>query len=104
MSDEARVNDQHPFVVMIYLFRNAETSSTVYVSAPFFTDMHIVNKLCHYAKTVSAGGRDVTIRVILGPQRWVTSELQRFVNAFARGRSPTSGRNDRKTRNSKIWD
>eukprot|EP00978_Attheya_sp_CCMP212_P016691 scaffold43955_cov50-Attheya_sp.AAC.1 len=83
MSDEARVNDHHPFVVMIYLLRNAETSSTVYVSAPFFTDMHIADELRHYPKPVMAGGRDVTIRVILGPQRLVTSELQRFVNAFA---------------------
>lgn len=83
ISDEACVHDQHPFVAMIYLLRNAETSSTVYVSVPFLTDMHIVDELCHYAKPVSEGGRDLTIRVILGPQRWVTSELQRFVNAFA---------------------
>eukprot|EP00977_Amphora_coffeiformis_P028349 scaffold34935_cov189-Amphora_coffeaeformis.AAC.5 len=81
--DEACVHDQHPFLAMIYLLRNAEASSTVYVSVPFLTDMHIVDELCHYAKPVSAGGRDLKIRVILGPQRWVTSELQRFVNAFS---------------------
>lgn len=82
IDDEALVHDQHPFVAMIYLLRNAETSSTVYVSVPFLTDMHIVDELCHYAKPVSAGGRDLKIQVILGPQRWVTEELARFVNAF----------------------
>eukprot|EP00978_Attheya_sp_CCMP212_P023531 scaffold72368_cov61-Attheya_sp.AAC.4 len=35
MSDEARVHAHHPFVAMIYLLGNAETSSTVYVSASF---------------------------------------------------------------------
>jgi hypothetical protein len=82
ISDEACVHDQHPFVAMIYLLRNAEASSAVYVSVPFLTDMRIVDELCHCAKPISEGGRDLTIRVILGPQRWVTSELQRFVNAF----------------------
>eukprot|EP00978_Attheya_sp_CCMP212_P038555 scaffold192100_cov34-Attheya_sp.AAC.3 len=67
-------------------------------------DMHIVDELCHYTKPVSAGGRYLTIRVILGPQ-----PLGHFIAAalhqcFHTGRLPTSDRNDGKTRNSKIWD
>ncbi|KAG7364721.1 hypothetical protein IV203_037923 [Nitzschia inconspicua] len=82
-NDEALVHDQHPFLAGVYLLRNAEAFSTVYVSAPFVTDMHFLDELCHFAKTVAAGGKDLKIRVVLGPQRWVTEELQRFVRAFS---------------------
>lgn len=81
--DEAVLHDRHPFVAVIHLLRNAEISSTVYLSAPFLTDLQVVDELCHYAQPVAAGGRHLTIRVIVGPQRWVTAELQRFVHAFA---------------------
>jgi hypothetical protein len=74
IDDEALIHDRYPFVAMIYLLRNAETLSTVYVSVPFLTDMHIIDEMSFYAKHLLAGGRNLKTPIIIGPLDHIRAE------------------------------
>ena len=78
--DETIVHDRHPFIAMLYLLRNAQSSSIVYISAPILTDMHVIDELCYYAKPRYQGGKHLAIRIVIGPQEWAVAELQNYVD------------------------
>lgn len=92
-SYRAIVHDKHPFVALVHLLAHAELNSQVYVSIPYFTDLHIIDELCHYAKPVADGGKNLSVRIILGPEDWVRDRL----NGFIRLASTEEGRVLRKT-------
>lgn len=68
---ESICHDKHPFATIVHLLRNADDNSCVYISVPYLSDLHFVDELCHYAKSVEDGGKNLSIRVVLGPEQWV---------------------------------
>ncbi|KAL3923040.1 MAG: hypothetical protein SGILL_001875, partial [Bacillariaceae sp.] len=79
-SYRAIVHNKHPFVALVYLLAHAEQSSQVYVSIPFVTDLHFIDELCHYAKPVADGGKNLSVRIILGPGDWVRDRLNGYIS------------------------
>lgn len=69
----------HPFIAMIHLLKEATVSSDVYVSAPFITDIQFLDELAYYAKPVVNGGRDLTIKILISPHKWVVKEIKRYL-------------------------
>lgn len=79
-SYRAIVHDKHPFVALVHLLAHAEQNSQVYVSIPYCTDLHFIDELCHYAKPVVDGGKNISVRIILGPEKWVRDRLNGFIS------------------------
>jgi hypothetical protein len=85
-SYQAIVHDKHPYVALVYLLAQAEENSQVYVSIPYFTDLHLIDELCYYAKPVVDGGKNLSVRIILGPEEWVRDRLNKYISL-----APTAG-------------
>lgn len=45
-----KAHNQHPFVALVHLLKHADVASTVFISMPYFTDMHVLDELCHFAQ------------------------------------------------------
>ena len=77
---ESICHDKHPFVACVHLLRAACNSSTVHISVPYLSDLHFIDELCHYAKPIEHGGKNLKIRIVLGPEQWVKDRLHNYVN------------------------
>ena len=66
---ESYAHDSHPFVACMHLLKEANESSLVTISVPYLTDTYFLDELCHFAKPLRDGGRDLEIRIILGPSQ-----------------------------------
>ena len=72
-------HNRHPFVAALYLLREADGGSAVYISAPFLTDTYFVDELCHYAKPIEDGGRSLQVHLLLGPAVFNETVISRFI-------------------------
>jgi len=79
-----KAHEQHAFVALVHLLRNADVGSTVFLSMPYFTDLHVLDELCHFAASEESGGRGLAINVILTE----TKDNLEYLNKFI-GTSPT---------------
>lgn len=77
---ESICHDKHPFVACVHLLRTASDSSIVHISVPYLSDLHFIDELCHYAKPIEQGGKNLEIRIVLGPEQWVKDRLHNYVN------------------------
>lgn len=41
-------NDHHSFLAIVHLLRHADYNSAVFVSMPYFIDIHVMDELVHY--------------------------------------------------------
>lgn len=61
----SKAHDQHPFVALVHLSKHADFASTVFILMPYFSDMHVLDELCHFAQDMEKGGRSLVTNVIL---------------------------------------
>ena len=77
----SKAHDQHLFVALVHLLKHADVGSTVFISMPYFTDVHVMDELCHFAQSEEKGGRNLVINVVLSQ----TVENKQNINAFIGG-------------------
>jgi hypothetical protein len=77
----SRAHNQHPFVALVHLLKHADVASTVFISMPYFTDMHVLDELCPFAQDEEKGGRSLVINVILSQ----TKDNKGKINEFSGG-------------------
>lgn len=41
--------------------------------------MNFLDELAHYAKPLNEGGKNLTIRMVIGPRKWVRTEIRRYL-------------------------
>ena len=77
-------HENHPFVAMVHLLKEADVGSTVYMSMPYVSDKQVMDELCHFAQPQGNGGRDLNINIILCE----TKDNKDFINQdFLAGRN-----------------
>ena len=77
-------HENHPFVAMVHLLKEAEVGSTVYMSMPYVTDKQVMDELCYFAQPRDNDGRDLKINIILCE----TEDNKDFINQdFLAGRN-----------------
>ena len=74
-------HNRHPFVAALYLLREADGGSAVYISAPFLTDTYFLDELCHYAKSIEDGGLSLQVHLLLGPAAFNETVINRFIGS-----------------------
>ena len=79
----SKAHDLHPFVALVHLLKHADVGSTVFISMPYFTDMHVMDELCHFARDVESGGRGLVINVILSQTGDNKAKLNEFIGGDA---------------------
>ena len=75
---ESYAHDAHPFVACLHLLKEADESSLVTISVPYLTDTFFLDELCHFAKPIREGGRNLEIRIILGPSQMNTKVIREY--------------------------
>jgi hypothetical protein len=77
----SKAHNQHPFVALV--LKHADVASTVYISMPYFTDMHVLDELCHYAQDEEKGGRSLVINIILSETKENKAKINKFIGGNA---------------------
>jgi len=70
-------HENHPFVAMVHLLKEAVVGSAVYLSMPYVTDIQVMDELCHFAQPEDRNGRNLKIHIIFGE----TQDNKRFMNS-----------------------
>lgn len=79
----SKTHNQHPFVALVHLLKHANVASTVFISMPYFTDMHVLDELCHFAQDEKKGGRSLVMNVILSQTKDNKGKINEFIGGSA---------------------
>jgi hypothetical protein len=77
-------HEEHPFIAFIHLLKYADVGSTVFITMPYLTDFYVLDELCHYAATEENGGRNLTIKAIVGYNKDVLNTINLFIGVSAK--------------------
>jgi hypothetical protein len=77
-------HEEHPFIAFVHLLKSADVGSTVFITMPYLTDFYVLDELCHYAATEEEGGRNLTIKAIIGYNKDALDTINSFIGVSAK--------------------
>ena len=76
---KSMAHDCHRMIALVHLLQTASVGSEVFISIPFLSDFHVIDQLGCFARPAKDGGRDLTIKVVLGPDDENRRCFERFI-------------------------